>query len=341
MAIVMTERQKDDLNRKGFFIVENLLSAHEVAAVAAAMDQVAAEVRAERGLGPGDRVALRNGMIRHETLLDLMDHPAILELVVDAYGWNIHNRDSVTLCGPPQPAGSDPDVLSLGWHFDYEEEFCGSTVDGTLPLLDFKVGWYISDHTEPGHSTILVVPGSYRWSRQQRATWEEWLDPAEIVAVRVPAGSVMLWRPTLLHSVSPNLSATERKAIYVSYTPRWVRPSGHLEQDAELIARSSPVRRQLLGAMGEPEPSARQRSGQQSQLPVLVHRRLGHRAAEGVGRGACRRAALRLGHRPGRQPHQGSGIRVHAGDRPRRHVFGILVRWPGNRSSPTSARASA
>ena len=123
-------------------------------------------------------------------------------------------------------------------------------MDGTLPLLDFKVGWYISDHTEPGHSTILVVPGSYRWSRQQRATWEQWLDPAEIVAVKVPAGSVMLWRPTLLHSVTPNLSATERKAIYVSYTPRWVRPSGHLEQDAELIARSSPVRRQLLGAMG-------------------------------------------------------------------------------------------
>ena len=36
----------------------------------------------------------------------------------------------------------------------------------------------------------------------------------------------------------------------MSYTPRWVRPSGHLEQDAGLIARSSPVRRQLLGAMG-------------------------------------------------------------------------------------------
>ena len=250
MAIAMTEQQKDDLNRKGFFIVENLLSADEVAAVAAAMDQVAAEVRAERGLGSGDRVALRNGMIRHETLLDLMDHPKILELVVDAYGWNIHNRDSVTQCEPPKPAESDPDILSLGWHFDYEEEFCGTTVDGTLPLLDFKVGWYISDHTEPGHSTILVVPGSYRWSREQRETFEDWLDPADIVAVKVPAGSVMLWRPTLLHSVTPNLSATERKAIYVSYTPRWVRPSGHLEQDAELIARSSPVRRQLLGAMG-------------------------------------------------------------------------------------------
>ena len=196
--------------------------------------------------------------------------------MVDAYGWNIHNRDSVTQCEPPRPDGSDPDILSLGWHFDYEEEFCGTTVDGTLPLLDFKVGWYISDHTEPGHSTILVVPGSYRWSREQRATFEDWLDPADIVAVKVPAGSVMLWRPTLLHSVTPNLSATERKAIYVSYTPRWVRPSGHLEQDAELIARSSPVRRQLLGAMGNlSHPLAATRST--VPTPSTVQRRLGHR----------------------------------------------------------------
>ena len=341
MAIAMTDQQKDDLNRKGYFVVENLLGTDEVAAVAAAMDQVAAEVRAERGLGPGDKVALRNGMIRHPKLLDLMDHPAILELVVDAYGWNIHNRDSVTQCEPPKPAESDPDILSLGWHFDYEEEFCGTTVDGTLPLLDFKVGWYISDHTEPGHSTILVVPGSYRWSREQRATFEEWLDPADIVAVKVPAGSVMLWRPTLLHSVTPNLSETERKAIYVSYTPRWVRPSGHLEQDAELIARSSPVRRQLLGAMGNLSHALGSDPVTWSQLPVLVHRRLGHRAAEGVGRGARRRPSLRLGHRPGRQPHQGTGLRVHAGDHPGRPVRRSVVGWPGSRSSPTSARASA
>ncbi len=73
---------------------------------------------------------------------------------------------------------------------------------------DFKVGWHISDHTEPGHSTILVVPGSYKWSREQRTTFEDWLDPADIVAVKVPAGSVMLWRPPLLHSVTPNLSAS-------------------------------------------------------------------------------------------------------------------------------------
>ena len=214
-------------------------------------------------------------------------------------------------------------------------------MDGTLPLLDFKVGWYISDHTEPGHSTILVVPGSYKWSREQRATFEEWLDPADIVAVKVPAGSVMLWRPTLLHSVTPNLSETERKAIYVSYTPRWVRPSGHLEQDAELIARSSPVRRQLLGAMGDLSHPLGSDPVNNPNSQYWFTDDWDNRAAEGMGRCARRRPALRLGHRPGRQPHQGAGLRVHAGHHTGRHVRGVVGWQRGTRSSPTSARVSA
>ncbi len=86
---------------------------------------------------------------------------------------------------------------------------------------------------------------------EQRATWESRVDPEEIFKLRVPAGSALLWRPTTLHSVTPNLSESYRKVLYISYTPRWVRPSGFIEQDPELIERSSPIRRQLLGAMGD------------------------------------------------------------------------------------------
>ena len=246
----MTVQQKEELNEKGFFVVEKVLSPEEVETISEAIDEVVERVRKERDLPPDRAFGLRNGLVFHDAILDLIDQPDILALVVDAYGWNIHNRDSVLVMTLPQSEGADPDRMALGWHFDYEEEFGGCTIDGTMPLLDFKVGWYISDHTEPGHSTILIVPGSYKWGPKQRATWEEWLDPDEVVEIGVPAGSTMLWRPTLLHGVTPNLSKSVRKSIYVSYTPRWVRPSGCIEQDPELIARSSPVRRQLLGAMG-------------------------------------------------------------------------------------------
>ena len=248
--IAITEQQKHELIDLGWTVLENVLTQDELERVSTAMDEVAGQLRRERGLGPNDSVGCRNGLARHEVFLDLLDHPKILPLVVDAFGWNIHNRDCVFEHGMPQTEDVDPSTLKLGWHFDYQEEFSGTTVDGVMPLLDFKVGWYISDHTAPGHSTILMVPGSYKWNRTQRATWEDWLDPDEIVQIRVPEGSAMLWRPTTLHSVTPNLSKSVRKAFYISYTPRWIRPSGFIEQDPELIARSSPIRRQLLGAMG-------------------------------------------------------------------------------------------
>lgn len=251
MTIAMTDQMQDELNGQGFTVIESVLDLDELARVSAGMDEVADQQRQACGLGPKDSVSIRNAVARHEAILDLIDHPRILPLVVDAMGWNIQNRDSVFDYKAPQPGDADPDVLSLGWHFDYEEEFAGTTLDGRMPLLDFKVGWYVSDHTEPGHSTILMVPGSYQWTREQRATWESWLDPKDIVELRVPAGSAMLWRPTILHSVTPNLSQSFRKALYISYAPRWVRPSGYIDQDPALIARSTPIRRQLLGATGD------------------------------------------------------------------------------------------
>ena len=251
MTIAMTARQQEELNGRGFTVIEALLGPSELEVVSTAMDQVAESVRSARGLSPDESLSLRNGIARHEALLDLVDHPLVLPLVVDAMGWNIQNRDSVFDYKAPLAADCDPGELALGWHFDYEEEFAGTTVDGVMPLLDFKVGWYVSDHSEPGHSTILLVPGSFRWNAEQRATWETRVDPADIFELRVPAGSVMLWRPTLLHSVTPNQSKKFRKSLYVSYGPRWVRPSGYLDQDPDLVERSSPIRRQLLGAMGD------------------------------------------------------------------------------------------
>jgi hypothetical protein len=82
------------------------------------------------------------------------------------------------------------------------------------------------------------------------------------VPLRVPIGTVTFWRSSLLHAVSPHLDTTSwRYHIFVAYVPRWVRGSfrGALStdacpdptDDAALMATSSPVRRQLLGAMGD------------------------------------------------------------------------------------------
>ena len=148
-----------------------------------------------------------------------------------------------------------------GVYVDQEEEFNGVTQDGMLPLVELKVSYYLSDHTEDGHACTLLVPGSHRWSPVQRASWEASLQPEQVVPLRVPIGSVLLWRSSLLHAVAPHLADSHRYHLFVSYIPRWVRPSHRgnfsTEQhpnpalDRQLLSSCSPVRRQLLGAMGK------------------------------------------------------------------------------------------
>ncbi|MEZ4676736.1 MAG: hypothetical protein R2932_21175 [Caldilineaceae bacterium] len=41
----------------------------------------------------GDPFAIRNALAHHDAFLDLIDHPKMLPLVVDAIGWNIQIHD--------------------------------------------------------------------------------------------------------------------------------------------------------------------------------------------------------------------------------------------------------
>ena len=41
--------------------------------------------------------------------------------------------------------------------------------------------------------------------------------------------------------------------MHVGYHYRWLRPTDYIQQDPELIEKSSPVRRQLLGALASGE----------------------------------------------------------------------------------------
>ena len=68
--------------------------------------------------------------------------------------------------------------------------------------------------------------------------------------LQLPAGSAVLWRTATWHCVGPNLSDRTRKIVHVGYHYRWLRPTDFIEQDPALIERCSPIRRQLLGALG-------------------------------------------------------------------------------------------
>ncbi|MCB0107904.1 MAG: phytanoyl-CoA dioxygenase family protein, partial [Caldilineaceae bacterium] len=96
---------------------------------------------------------------------------------------------------------------------------------------------------------LWMVPGSHKRTPQELRAMEFKVDPAEAVELLLPPGTAVLWRTATWHCVGPNQSRQTRKIMHIGYHHRWLRPTDYMQQDPALIERSSPIRRQLLGAL--------------------------------------------------------------------------------------------
>jgi ectoine hydroxylase len=280
--LAMSDQQQRDFDEQGFILIEDFFDQDELTRLLAAIDEVAARVRAEKGLDASAPFAVRNALTQHEAFLDLIDHPRMLPLVVDAIGWNIQIRTTHLDYRPPYPTGLEPGEVGTGagadhaagyknlvWHPDLAGPYLfeAPSLDGRLPFMEVKVGYYLSDLRERSSGAVCLVPGSHRRTPQELRDMHHRVPEDQFIELNVPANTALLWRTQVWHCVTPNLSNTVRKVFYVGYHYRWLRPTDYLQQDPELIARSSPVRRQLLGALdpaGDPmgndpgwEPSSR------------------------------------------------------------------------------------
>ena len=278
----MTEQQRRSFDEQGFIVIQDFFSQAEFNRLLSAIDEVAARVQAEKGLSAQDPFALRNALMHHEAFLDLIDNPRVLPLVVDAIGWNIQIRTTHLDYRPPYPEGLVAGELGTGegadhtagyknlvWHPDLAGEalFEGPSLDGRLPFMEIKVGYYLSDLTQRNSGAICLVPGSHKRPPQELRDMKYRVPEDQYIELNVPANTALIWRTQVWHCVTPNLSDRVRKVFYVGYHYRWLRPTDYIQQDPALIARSSPVRRQLLGALdaaGDPlgtdpfwEPSSR------------------------------------------------------------------------------------
>jgi ectoine hydroxylase len=281
-SLVMTDQQHRDFEERGFILLKNFFTPPEFERLLAAIDEVGARIRIDKGLGGQDPFALRNALTHHEAFLDLIDHPRMLPLVVDAIGWNIQIRTTHLDYRPPYPEGLEAGKLGTGegadhaagyknlvWHPDLAGPYLfeAPSLDGLLPFMEIKVGYYLSDLTEPNSGAICLVPGSHRRKPQELRDMNFRVPADQYIELNVPPNTALLWRTQVWHCVTPNLSRRVRKVFYVGYHYRWLRPTDYIQQDPALIARSSPIRRQLLGALspeGDPlgqdpswEPSSR------------------------------------------------------------------------------------
>jgi ectoine hydroxylase-related dioxygenase (phytanoyl-CoA dioxygenase family) len=260
----MTQEQQRDFQDKGFIILEDLLTAQEVARLSDAADEVVKRIQQQKGLGPETHFQVRNALAQHDAFLDLIDHPRMLPLVVDAIGWNIQIRTTHLDYRPPYPEdmragdvgvgnGADQQAgyRNITWHPDLAspEIFQGPSLDGRLPFMEIKVFYPLFDMTKSGCGNLWLAPGSYRRKPEELHAMGRQVPDDQALELKLPAGSAVLWRTATWHCVGPNLSQQTRKIMHVGYHYRWLRPTDYIEQDTALLDRCSPIRKQLLGAL--------------------------------------------------------------------------------------------
>lgn len=264
MSIAMTVQQEKDFDENGFIILENFLTEDELERLLSAVDDVASRIQGAQGLNPDEPFAIRNALAHHTAFLDLIDHPRMLPLVVDAIGWNIQIRTSHLDYRPPYPRDLKAGEVGRGdgedhqkgyrnvlWHPDLAGDYLfeAPSLDGRLPFMEVKVFYVLSDLSESNCGNLWMLPGSHQRAPQELRDTDREVDASEAIELKLSPGAAVLWRTATWHCVGPNLSNKIRKVIHVGYHYRWLRPADYIQQDPDLIANSSPIRRQLLGAL--------------------------------------------------------------------------------------------
>lgn len=226
------ERDLAQLDEHGFVIIEQLLSADEVAAMRAALrPHLTAELLGRNNF-EGHRTERVYALVgKHPLFAALVEHPRILAmcdallepnyLLTASQAINIHPGET------PQPLHSDDGFYRIARP---RKAVSLSTIFALDPFT-----------LENGATQI--VPGSHRWddpfieaffsridfrtrAADARVPEDTPLPPdlaAQLQNVTMPAGSVIVFLGTLLHRGGANASAKPRLAVSNQYCEPWAR----------------------------------------------------------------------------------------------------------------------
>lgn len=217
----------------GFVVIGDALRSKELTE----LTEAAEALRRRRGPGPLHELGFVGA---DDRFVALVDHPAVLPLVVAALGWNIYMYHCHLDVHPP---AEEPPTWR--WHQDGGRQ--NVELESPRPRLSVKVAWFLTDVSAPNMGALWVIPGSHRNDRLERPA-DGSLTPRGARPLLVRAGTAVLFDRRLWHARGENTSSATRKALFYAYTYRWIRMRDDLALGSELLARLDPIRRQLLGA---------------------------------------------------------------------------------------------
>src|SRR5262245_11296280 len=241
LAHRLTDDERRQFEASGYLVVPHALAPAMNARLLAVADRLDARERTAETRGK--LMSLTDVIKEDPSLVELVTYPTTFPKVWGILGWNIYLYHSHLDVTPPA------DEAALQWRVAWHQD--SMRVNDEIethprPRLSLKIGYYLTDVSEPDRGNTLILPGSHL-SDEIDCPADGESDPDGAEPVRLRPGSALIIDRRIWHSRSPNLWNRTRKVIWLGYAYRWLRPKDEMTV-AGLLPGLDPIRRQILGA---------------------------------------------------------------------------------------------
>ena len=243
---ITTEQQKQ-FDQKGFLIIRQAIREEIIAKLTAAGDRlIDSDLIANRQQREDGRYdGFRNCVTLDDSFIPLITHPAILPLVVQLLGANLHLMTSHLIYKSPEILGTPPTRRSPGWHRDYYQAM-NDLGHYSIPRIVLKCAYYLTDLSQPNSGATMVAPGSNQLKEPMEIPADQ-VDPVSAVEPSLHPGDCLIFENRTWHAGAANLTNRIRKAVMIGYGYRWIMPMDFRQQEQKFVEKLNPLERYLVG----------------------------------------------------------------------------------------------
>lgn len=235
----LTERERFLFDVTGYLVVPDALAPAEVEAC------LQAARRAHAPIPPEEWRQLGALYEREPAIEPLIDHPSVFPKVRALLGDYFLLQSSWCTMSPPGFPGGN-------FHQDGSSVFEFRRLATPVPLMQLRIGFFLTDQTEPNQGNMVMIPGSHNASvALPKGTELEDVPIAQVIQGR--PGTALMFHQGVWHCGTRNEMPYPRFIQHMVYAPPWLVPSDRKRNDPEFLSRTTPLRRALLGEWGRPE----------------------------------------------------------------------------------------